>query len=180
MVWNDILRDEARQELVAYVQPLVRSRGTTDEEVERQWLVLEWVLTSAVPTCLGAVGLAEHAGRLARLRRVRSPRELASVAPAAEAAAGAAQEAHEAGWRSVADLAQPETPRTRNRPPWRPAGGDVDPHRVAAWGGLADGTRAAVQVTSGALRPATSALGYDVADASRLPRAWLALTGAFD
>jgi hypothetical protein len=47
--WGTVLGEEDRRGLARYVQPLARSWGSTDVELYRQWLVLDWAFTVAVP-----------------------------------------------------------------------------------------------------------------------------------
>jgi hypothetical protein len=161
IAWNDALRGEQRKALRRYVPRLVGSRGTTDEEVARQWLIADWFIRCAAPMWLNAAGLSDHAAQLARQPAITDVRSLAATADHVAAAATAAAAAHEQAWSSVALLAQPDsTIEPSQRPPWRPAPGDTDPRRVDTWSALADATRSTVASACTFVRVAAQAIGY--------------------
>jgi hypothetical protein len=164
--------------LRGYAQRLVGSRGTTGQEVVRQWLVIDWLIRHAVTRWLSAAGLAEHAEHLHVAPPVMDRRTLTDIAEPVLGAARAAQTAHEQAWSAVARLAQPDLDQSERRPPWRPVPGNTDPRRVQAWGGLADGTRAAVPSPGRLVGPACRATGYGHAASTDAPAAWNAATRA--
>lgn len=161
-----------------YAQRLVGSLGTTDQEVRRQWLVLDWIVRAATPIWLRAAGLSQEADRLEASRPVMDRRAMGEAGEAAYQAARAAQDTHEQAWSYVARLAQPDVRPAGGRPPWRPAAGNTDPRRVQAWGGLADGTRSAIPRVRRLIRPACRAVGFDPLKRGDAPVTWQALTRA--
>lgn len=176
--WNDTLRDPGREALRSYVRRLAGSWGTIDQEVARQWLVIDWLIRVAAPTWLRGAGLFEQADQLARRPGIGDRRSLADVTAAAEMAARGAHAAEERAWTSVADLAQPGARDAGGRPPWRPAPGSSDPTRVSAWGGLADGTRQAIPNATRLLGPASRATGYGLRESEDAPPGWRAAVRA--
>lgn len=161
LTWAEGLDDAGHEQLGRYVAPLSTSRGTTDQEISRQWLTVEWVLGCALHLCLDSIGAGDHARAIRAVSPVRTPRALAAVSPLVTAAARTAEEAHESWWRASAGLAQPEVLDAWARPAWRPGLADRDPQRAATWGGLADGTREAAAAGRSLLAPATAALGFN-------------------
>ncbi|MGH7722218.1 MAG: hypothetical protein ACRENL_05205, partial [Candidatus Dormibacteria bacterium] len=59
--WNDALDDATRQRLAPYLARIVGTRGTADQEKQRQEMIWRWVLGTYVPTWLRAAGLEDHA-----------------------------------------------------------------------------------------------------------------------
>lgn len=176
--WDEWCGRQDPDRLGPYIERLAGSRGTTDQEVVRQWLVIDWLVRRAVPVWLRAAGLAVEADLLRRAAPVMGGRALADAADPAVEAARAAADVHERAWTSVARLAQPDAPGAGGRPPWRPVPGDADPRRVRAWGGLAGGTRAAVPAARRLVEPACRAVGFGTAGSDEAPIAWRAATRA--
>jgi hypothetical protein len=176
--WEESFGRRDPDGLRGYAQRLVGSRGTTDQEVVRKWLVIDWLVRRAATTWLRAAGLAEHAEHLHAGPPVMDRRTLTDIAEPVLRAARAAQDAREQAWSVVAHLAQPDLDQSERRPPWRPVPGNTDPRRVQAWGGLADGTRAAVPSLGRLVGPACRATGYGHAASTDAPAAWNAATRA--
>ncbi len=66
--WNDALPDSDRQQLKRYISRLVGSKGTADQEDERAWMALDWLVRSYTPVWLRVAGLHDQAGRMRRSR----------------------------------------------------------------------------------------------------------------
>jgi len=99
--WNDALPDSDRQQLKRYISRLVGSKGTADQEDERAWMALDWLVRSYTPVWLRVAGLHDQAGRMEGLPEFKAGMDVPSVRPvidavrkdardAAVAAAGAA------------------------------------------------------------------------------------------
>lgn len=175
--WERDLGQDGSHVLGPYVERLARSRGTTDEEVARQWMVVDWFVRVAAPTWLRAAGLGMQAASLAQARAVTTAAGLAATAGPARDAARAAGEALEATWRAVAQLAPP-SPGAASRPVWRPLD-DAGTDRAEAWSALGEGVRAAIAGSTPIVAPAVAALGLDI-EPTRTPEVWVALSGAID
>lgn len=178
--WDESFGREDPDAVRRYAQRLVGSLGTVDQEVRRQWLVLDWMVGVAAPLWLRTAGLGEHADRLGACRPVTDRQAMSDAGEVVSAAARAAQDVHEHVWSHVAHLAQPDARSDAGRPLWRPALGDTDPRRVHAWGGLAGGVRSAIPPVHRFVRPACRALGYDPLTIAEVPVVWQALTRAID
>ena len=176
--WDESFGRQDPDGLWRYAQRLVGSLGTTDQEVKRQWLVLDWMVRLASPIWLRAANLDQEADGLEASRQVTDRRAMGEASEAALEAARAAQDAHEQAWSYVARLAQPDVSPAGGRPPWRPAAGNTDPRRVQAWGGLADGTRSAIPQVRRLVRPACRAVGFDPLEPGDAPVTWQALARA--
>lgn len=177
VAWNNGLGAGDCEALRLYAARLVGSRGSIDQEVTRQWLTIDWLIRLAAPTWLRGAHLFEHAERLGSGPVVVDRRSLTGVADVAEAASVAARDAHEAAWSTVAELVQPDASNSGRRPPWRPVPGSADPRRVTTWGGLADGTRAAIPPVGRLVGPACRATGY-APEGDDAPLAWRAASRA--
>lgn len=171
LAWADALGSDAGRQLAPYVQPLALSRGTPEDEVARQWLIVEWLLGTTLPTCLDEAGARDIASGLVSSSAVRSQRELVATASLVEEATRAARHAHD-GWRqAAASLSGATVPHVQNRPPWRASPSEIRPEHSASWQGLCDGIRAAVHPVRALVVPAAAALGLGRPDASRIPDA---------
>jgi hypothetical protein len=174
LVWNDSLDDEPRQQLLPYVERLGRSRGTTADEVVRQWAVIDWVVRVLAPLWLDAAGLSAIGRKLAHGRPVEDQATLSAAAPGVEAAWRATHRVRDRLFLTLAASGQPPGPSPSQRPPWRPAPDDVGHRQAEAWHSLADGTRAAVEVHRTLLGPAGAALGYRGERPEQCPVTWTA------
>jgi len=95
--WNDGSTDEQRQELKRYIgRPLLTSRGTEAQELERSWMAFNWLVGVQAVAWLRLAGLDDHADALAGLEWL-GPDTIKAATPviraardAARAAAGAA------------------------------------------------------------------------------------------
>lgn len=50
--WNDVVDDEGRQELKAWIPRLVGSKGTAEQEDARGWMATDWLVHSYLPLWL--------------------------------------------------------------------------------------------------------------------------------
>ncbi|HEX7355284.1 MAG TPA: hypothetical protein VF288_10680 [Mycobacteriales bacterium] len=91
--WNDAMADDERQSLRRYIARLVGSRGTDEQEMQRSWMALDWLVRVYAPAWLDAAGLGDHADGLRSLRRISSGRRVAEAAPVVVAARTAARAA---------------------------------------------------------------------------------------
>jgi hypothetical protein len=174
IAWDQWFGHQEPDGLRRYARRLVGSRGTTDQEVVRQWLVIDWLIRHATPGWLRAAGLAGQAERLETSPPVTDRLTLTGIAELTVVTARMTQDAHEKAWSVVARMAQPDVLGAGARPPWRPVPGNADPQRVQAWSGLADGTRAAVPLLSRLLGPACRATGYGPEPSADAPPVWRA------
>ncbi len=105
--WNDTLDGDTRQELKRYIQRLVGSKGTAEQEDARAWMALDWLVRDYTPVWLRLAGLTTQADTLTGLSEFRKGMDVPSIHPtinavrkdaaaawaAARAAAGAAARA---------------------------------------------------------------------------------------
>jgi hypothetical protein len=68
--WNDHLDPAQRQVLKTYIPRLVGSRGTAAEEVQREWMALDWLVHDLNPMWLRVAGLADLADVLVALPEI--------------------------------------------------------------------------------------------------------------
>jgi hypothetical protein len=70
--WNDTLPYRPRQALKRYICPVVGTRTTAADELERLALVTDWLVRVYTPAWLGLAGLAAAAATLAEHSPIRS------------------------------------------------------------------------------------------------------------
>jgi len=117
--WNDDSDDDRRQELKRYIQRLVNSAGTSEQEETRAWLATDWLVRVQTPAWLRLAGLTSQAETLESLQPVdadnyptilpvlKAVRENATAAQAAvrDAAGVAARDAAQAAAQAAAGVA---------------------------------------------------------------------------
>ena len=59
--WNDVVDDEARQELKPFIPRLVGTRGTDEQEARRGWMAADWLVHNYLPLWLRTAGLEDQA-----------------------------------------------------------------------------------------------------------------------
>lgn len=138
LAWADALGGEAGRQLAPYVEPLALSRGTPEDEVARQWLIVEWLLGATLPACLDEAGVPDIACDLLSSSAVRSPRDLLAAASLVEEATRGARDAHDGWRRATASLSGAQGPFLANRPPWRASPAEIRPEDSACWQGLCE------------------------------------------
>lgn len=176
--WHESFGHREPDGLWWYARRLVGSLGTTDQEVRRQWLVLDWAVRVATPIWLAAVGLGGHADRLRACRPLDARQAMGEAAPVAQEAALAAQVAHESACECVARLSEPDLMPAGGGLSLRRAPSGVHPRRARAWVALSEGTHSAIPTLARLVRPASRAVGYDPREPADAPAVWRAITHA--
>ena len=104
--WNDALDDHARQALKPYALKSLNTMGTAEQENQRVYLAIDWLIREYAPALLQIAGLTEHADKLKNLAPVINKKEaqqcqliIAAAWDAARAAAGDAARA--AAWAAA-------------------------------------------------------------------------------
>ncbi|MEX2587132.1 MAG: hypothetical protein WD602_03945 [Actinomycetota bacterium] len=110
--WNDLLDDEPRQKLKAYIPKVINSVLSEDVEDFRAWVATDWLVRVQSPIWLAAAGLGEFAEAIEAQDQIFGPDQAraaqkvldeAAEAAHAEAKAGAQEwtDAGEAAWEKV-------------------------------------------------------------------------------
>lgn len=68
--WNDDLDDESRQVLKGYLPRLLNTKGTKYQEIERYWMVVDWMVRVNTPAWLDLAGLTTDADAVRRLPKL--------------------------------------------------------------------------------------------------------------
>lgn len=176
--WHQSFGDSERDGLGWHARRLIGSLGTTDQEVRRQWLVLDWAIRVATPIWLAAAGLGDEAERLRACRPIDARQAMRDAAPVAQNAARAAQDAHELACERVARLSERDVTLAGEGASLRSVPAGALPRRMRARVGLAEGTRSAVPSLARLVRPACRAVGYDLGEPGDAPVVWQAITYA--
>lgn len=103
---NDLVDDEERQRLVAYVPRLVGMKAALDVELRRTLILADWAVRTAAATALRTAGLWADAERLAQVPPVTD-------IDSARRAARASLAAEETATRAAVDAAKAERAATR-------------------------------------------------------------------
>jgi len=103
--WNDVLDDDARQQLKPYARKVIGTRGSEADEVRRAWMATDWLVRVQTPAWLRLAGLSEQAELLAGMGELTAE-SCPSIMPALEAARSAAAAAGAAAWAAAWDAAR--------------------------------------------------------------------------
>jgi hypothetical protein len=192
--WNDDLDDEPRQVLRDYLPRLLNTRGTHYQEIERYWMVIDWMIRVYLPAWLDLAGLTTEADSVRRLPKyidakvtkksqptidkakdISAARKLAAGAAARAAAWDAAWDAAGAAAWDAAGPAVWDAAGDAARAAARDAAGDAawDAARAAARAAAGDAAGAAAwNAARAAARDAARAAAWDAAGAAAGPAAW--------
>lgn len=110
--WNDLLDDEPRQKLKAYIPRVINSVLSEDIEDYRAWVATDWLVRVQAPVWLTAAGLQELAEVIEAQDKIVGPDQARAAQKALDDAAAAAHaeakagsqawtEAGEAAWAQV-------------------------------------------------------------------------------
>ena len=123
---NDVMPDDQRQRLKAFITRLPNTKGTPEQDEQRRWMIQEAATAIFAASAMRAAGLTEHADKFAAAKVTDQASSTAWAAEAAQAAwaawaawaaraaqaaqaaqaAGAAQAAQAAGAARAAQAAQ--------------------------------------------------------------------------
>jgi len=142
--WNDQLDDTTRQTLKQYIARLVGSAGTPEQEDQRAWMALDWLVRTYTPAWLRLAGLNAQAATMAGLPEFRAGMDVPSVRPAIDAVRKDAAAAWDAAGAAAWDAARAAA-RAAARDAARDAAGAAarDAARDAAGDAARDAARAA-------------------------------------
>jgi hypothetical protein len=96
--WNDTLPSQLRQELKRFICPVIGTRSTEAHDVERVWLVCDWLVREYAPVWLRLGGLADIAEGLATLGPLGESTATSTVPSLESARLAAVIRAHGAGF----------------------------------------------------------------------------------
>ena len=189
--WADRLDHGDRQELRRYILPLGTSWGSDEQEIDRVWGVIDWLIRTDGPLWLRWAQLPDHADTLAALHEARNPEDLAEAYPRIQNASTAARDAADRSWLAVAEEAWPTAMAawgraghlgsapvvdlsTRDAGLWKSA----EAHRLEAWAAVAETTTGALHRAATFVDCATNAAGYRTATSDEMPDGLRATTQA--
>ena len=99
--WNDTLDDTTRQTLKPYIPRLVGTAGTPEQEDQRAWMALDWLVRTYTPAWLRCAGLNDQADTLAGLAEFQAGMDVPAIRPVIDRVRKDAVAAGDAAWAAA-------------------------------------------------------------------------------
>jgi len=103
--WNDDLDNESRQVLVDYLPRIINTRGTRYQEIERYWMVVDWMCRVYMPAWLDLAGLTTEADTVRRLPKFADAKVAKKSQPTLDHARRQGDAARDAAGNAARDAA---------------------------------------------------------------------------